>query len=250
MKNILLLLFVVALYAACGNPEGTASASVTTVASSESDAIAECLASKNYKYEALLTKADIAKHVSIDESSYKKDVSPTAGKYGSCVYRWESDRPDKEITSIATGTIHRRPDKNEVTIKLLDFYEDDDIKRYEQGSARELFDQSYKKLSTAEYDEILANMKKKLGDKPEDLARAKKMMDSRMKFTYEPVEELGDRAYWKWSNEYGIELVVLAGTATFTILSKTAAEPEQSLDHAVKFAKEVLTKCADKHVIK
>ena len=246
MTHILLLLFGITLYAACGNPEGNASASATantSEASSEFDAIAECLASKDYNYEELLTKADIAKHISIDESSYKKDVSSTQGKYGSCVYRWKSDRPDKEITSVVTGAVHKRPDKNEVTIKLLDFYDDDDLNRYEQGSALELFDQSYKKLSAAEHDEILANMEKKLGDKPEDLARAKKMMDSRMKFTYESVEELADRAYWKWSDEYGIELIVLAGTARFTILSKTTAEPETSLDHAVKFAKEVLAKC-------
>lgn len=244
MKNTLILLFTVALYTACGNPDGTASASSTIDATSEFDTIGQCLASKDYKYEELLTKADIAKHISIDESSYKRDVSPVDGKYGSCVYRWESERPDKEITSIVTGSTHKQPDKNEVTIKLLDFYEEEDLKRYEQGSILDLFDQHYKQLSTAEYDEILANIKKKLGNDPEEYAKAKKMMDSRMKYTYEPAEGLGDRAYWKWSDEYGIELVVLAGSATFTIVSKTAAAAEPSLAHAIKFAEEVLAKCA------
>src|SRR5690606_22203224 len=116
--------------------------------------ISECLAAKDYKYEAVLTKADIAKHVSIDESSYEMDISSTKGKYGSCVYSWESDRPEKEITSKATGTIYKRPDMNQVTIKMLDFYEDSDLKLHEQETAIDLFDQGYKKLSQAEYDEL------------------------------------------------------------------------------------------------
>jgi len=131
---------------------------------------------------------------------------------------------------------------NQVIIKLLDFYTDEDLERNEQKSAIDLFDMGYKKLSQEEYNEILANLEKKLDNKPEDLARAKKMMKSRMDFTYKPIDNLGDRAYWKW-NDYGIELVVLTGNARFTILSKTTGKPESSLEHAVNFAKEVLAKC-------
>lgn len=238
MKNILLLLFGVALCTACGNQEGT-----TSKTSTESDAISQCLAAKDYKYEDLLTKADIAKYVDIDEASYKQEISSTKGKYGSSFYKWESDRPEKQITSKVTGAIFKRPDMNQVTIKMLDFYKDDDLKRYKQDSALDLFDQSYKKLGKAEYDELLANMKNKLTNNSDRFEQAKTMMDKRMKFTYEPVENLGDRAYWKWRDDFGIELVVLTGTARFTILSKTTGEPETSLDHAVQFAREVLVKC-------
>lgn len=235
MKKILYLLFSAGIMSACSGTGETSAES--------SDAVGQCLAAKDYKYEELLTKADIAKHVSIDESSYKVDISSTKGKYGSCVYTWESDRPEKEITSKVTGSVFKRPDKNQVTIKMLDFYEDSDLKLYEQDAAIDLFDQSYKKLSQAEHDELLANMKKKLANNTDGFEKAKKMMDARMKFTYEPVANLGDRAYWKWNDDYGIELVVLAGSARFTILSKTTEEPETSLNHAVQFAEEVLAKC-------
>lgn len=226
-------MFVVILFSACAGKGDN---------EQKSDAISQCLADKDYDYEALLTKADIAKHVNIDESSFKKEISATKGKYGSCTYTWESDRPEKDIISKVTGAVHKRPDKNKVTIKTLDFYTQEDLEKNKQDSAIDLFDMGYKKLSQEENNEILANLEKKLGDKPEDLARAKKMMESRMDFTYKPIDNLGDRAYWKW-NDYGIELVVLTGNARFTILSKTTGEPETSLDHAIHFAKEVLAKC-------
>lgn len=241
MKKILYLLCSASILSACAGSGGTSSnADETPVKSS---AISQCLIAKDYQYQELLTKTDIAKYVSIDESSYKEKVSSTQGKYGSCVYSWESDRPEKEITSKVTNAVFKRPDMNQVTIKMLDFYEDSDLKLHEQETAIDLFDQSYRKLSQAEHDELLANMKKKLSNNPDGFEKAKKMMASRMKFTYEPVADLGDRAYWKWNDEYGIELVVLSEMARFTILSKTTGEPETSLDHAVQFAKEVLAKC-------
>jgi|GEM_PF-645192 len=239
MKKILYLLVSAGMMSACSGTGETSTASTTE----SSSAISQCLAAKDYQYQELLTKADIAKHVNIDESSYEEKISTTKGKYGSCVYRWASDRPEKEITSKVTGAVFKRPDKNQVTIKLLDFYTDKDLERNKQESVLDLFDQGYKKLSQDEYDELLANFEKKLGDKPKDLARAKKMLDSRMKFTYKAVDNLGDRAYWKWNDEYGIELIVLAGKAKFTILSKTTGQPATSLDHAVQFAQEVLAKC-------
>ncbi len=208
----------------------------------KSDAISQCLADKDYQYKTLLTKADISKYVTIDEPSYKMKISSTKGKYGSCVYSWESNRPEKEIVSKATGATFNRPDKNQVTIKMLDFYTDEDLERNKQESAIDLFDQGYKKLSQAEYDELLANFEKKFTNQPERLAQAKKMLESRMKFTYKPIDNLGDRAYWKWT-DYGVELVVLIGRARFTILNKTTGAPETSLDHAILFCKEVLAKC-------
>lgn len=226
-------MFAVILFSACAGKGDN---------EQKSDATNQCLADKEYDYEALLTKADIAKHVNIDESSFKKEISATKGKYGSCTYTWESDRPEKDIISKVTGAVHKRPDKNKVTIKTLDFYTEDDLKTYKQDSAIELFDQSYKRISQTEYNELEANFEKELGDKPEDLARAKKMLDNRMKFKYKSIDNLGDRAYWQ-ETDYGVELVVLTGKARFTIVSKTTGEPETSLKDAVNFAKEVLAKC-------
>lgn len=149
------------------------------------------------------------------------------------------------MEKVIAGRKIKLSNPNQVIIKLLDFYTDEDLERNEQKSAIDLFDMGYKKLSQEEYNEILSNIEKRLGDKPKDLSRAKKMMKSRMDFTYKPIDNLGDRAYWKW-NDYGIELVVLTGKARFTILSKTNGEPEISLDHTIHFAKEILSKCEGK----
>lgn len=203
-------------------------------------AISSCLADKDYKYEALLTKADIEKHVDIDEATFKKEISRTKGKYGSCTYRWESSRP--RIEKVIAGRTMKLSDPNQVTIKLLDFYTDEDLERNKQESIVDLFDMGYKKLSREEYDSIMANLEKKMGNKPEDLARAQKMMKSRMNFNYKLIDNLGDRAYWKWT-DYGIELAVLVGSAKFTIVSKTSGMAETSLEHAVQLAREVLAKC-------
>lgn len=231
MKNIIHLLFAICILSACAG---------TGDNGQKSSAISQCLEDKDYQYETLLTKADIAKYVTIDEASFKKEISPTKGKYGSCTYSWESGRP--KIEKAIAGRDVKLSDPNQVTIKLLDFYTDEDLERNQQESAIDLFDMGYKKLSQEEYNKILANIEKRLGDKPKDLARAKKMMESRMDFTYKLIDNLADRAYWKW-NDYGIELIVLTGNARFTILSKTTGKPETSLEHAVDFAKEVLAKC-------
>lgn len=240
MKNIITLLFGACVILACsGTTNNKEVAKETTKGSSEK--ISQCLAEKDYKYEELLTKEDIAKYVSIDEPSYAEKISQTTGKYGSCTYSWDSNRPKIE-REIAGRTIPLS-DNNQVTIKLLNFYTDEDLERNKQNSVIDLFDMGYKKLSQEEYNKLLANLEKKLGDKSKDLSRAKKMLDSRMNFKYKTVDDLGDRAYWKWNN-YGIELVVLVGDASFTIISKTTGEKEISLKHAINFANEVLVKCS------
>jgi len=207
----------------------------------EENGIDACLMAKNYKYEELLTKSDIAKHVTIDEGSYKVDVSPTRGEYGSCRYEWHSNRPD--IPMELLGQVISVPDKNRVTLKMLGFYTDGELKRYSQASAIELFDQTYKKLSQQEYQELLANLTKEYANDNAGFEQAKGFLDARMAFTFEPVANLGNRAYWSWHEEEGITLVVLAGAAYFTVESKTTADTTTSLEHAVHFAKEVLAKC-------
>lgn len=205
------------------------------------DPVSKCLMAKDYRYEELLTKTDIAKHVTIDESSYKMSVSSIKGVYGSCSYEWLSNRPDLEIE--VSGQVIKGPDKNRVKLTKLDFYTDKELQLYKHDSAISLFDQSYKKLSQQEYNELLANLKKEYANSEADFKQAKGFLDQRMKFTFEPVQNLGDRAYWKWNDTYGLELVVLSGVAHFTIETKLSAKAESSLEAAVKFAKEVLAKC-------
>ncbi len=135
------------------------------------------------------------------------------------------------------------PDHNQVVIKMLDFYSDAQLKLYQQEDAIALFEQSYKRLSQSEYDELLANLEKAYANDPSGFETAKGFLDARMTFRYEPIDNLGTRAYWKWHDEYGIELVVLSGAARFTIETKLSADAAPSLDLAVKFAREVLAKC-------
>ncbi len=205
------------------------------------DSVARCLMAKDYRYEELLTKADVSKHASIDEASFKMEISPTKGTYGSCRYQWNSDRPDIEIELL--GVPISSPDRNFVVIKLLDFYTDDQLKLYSQPDALALFDTSYKPLTQSDYDKLLASLEKEYANDPSGLATAKKFLDSRMNLIYEPLAGLGDRAYWKWDVQHGLELVVLSGAARFTIETKLSSEAPASLESAVKFAREVLAKC-------
>lgn len=232
MKKLLYSTLILALVASCSDKEPKLK---------EDNATAACFQAMDYQYDALLTKADIAKHVTIDEASYKMDISTIKGTYGSCAYTWKSDRPDIETEIL--GHLIKGPDDNRVEIKMLDFYTDSELKLYSQESALALFDQSYKKLSQEEYDELLANLQKEYANDAAKYEQAKGFLDMRMNFTFAPMANLGDRAYWKWHDEYGIELVVLAGVAHFTINSKTSGDQKTALDDAVKFAQEVLAKC-------
>lgn len=232
MKKIIYLLFCASLLSACVEEDAIIK---------EDHLISECLLSKNYNYEDLLTKADISKHVAIAESSYKIKISSIKGEHGSCLHEWASDRPDLEAELL--GQIIKQPDKNRVTLRRLHFYSDDEVKLYSQSSALTLFDQAYKKLSQDEYNKLLANLEKEYAGNPSGYETAKKFLDQRMQFTYEPVNDLGTRAYWKWHSEYGVELVVLTGAARFTIESKTSGDKNTAFRHAVKFAEEVLAKC-------
>lgn len=223
-----------AVLASCGNTDAGTDPDKALSA-------AHCFKAMDYDYEALLSQADIEKHVSIDAATFKKTVSSTKGKYGSCDYSWKSDRPDIQLE--ISGMTIQQADRNRVAIKMLDFYDHEDLKRYNQESVTNLFDQGYKVLSPEEYEGLLANLQQQFAGSPEKLEQAKGFLDARMTSAYTPLDGLGDRAYWKWSDNHGIQLVVLHGPTQFTIETKLSAEAQPSLDAAVQFAKAVLGKC-------
>ncbi len=232
MKNLFYSTLILAFFASCANKEPKLE---------KENAIATCFKAMDYKYETLLTKADIAKHIAIDEESYKMEISSTKGEYGSCTYEWKSNRPDLEMELL--GQIIKYADVNRVELNMLTFYSKSELELYSQSSALSLFDQTYKKLSQEEYNQLLTNLEKEYANNPAGLATAKGFLDQRMQFAYRVQENLGDRAYWKWHEEHGIELVVLTGMVHFTIEAKVAATEGPALDAAVKFAQEVLAKC-------
>lgn len=241
MRKKFSLFSCVVLLFACGNANSSQSGSGDKDIKADkklSREVADCFKRFDDKYDELLTKADIAKHVDIDEDSFNMENS----SYGSCAYQWNSNRPDLKLEMF--GQTIKGRDRNRVEIKRLSFYTDVDLEIYSKDTATDLFDRSYKKLSQQDYDELLANLKEKYADDSDSYEQAKGFLNARLNLIYEPVPNLGDRAYWKWHKDHGIELVVLTGVVHFTIESKTTAEQQSSLDDAVKFAREVLAKCA------
>lgn len=234
MKKILCIqLGITMLFTACETKK--------EMSNESSQHIAQCLMAKDYKYEDLLTKEDIAKHVEIDEATFKFEISPVKGEYGSCSYEWKSDRPDTQMELL--GQMIPVKDNNRVTLKMLSFYTDSELKLYNQATASDLFDQSYKKLSQQEYESLLANLHKEYANDAAGFDQAKGFLDARMKLTYQPIENLGSGAYYSWHEEHGIKLAVLAESAHFIIESKTSGNSKTALQDAVLFAKEVLAKC-------
>ena len=203
--------------------------------------ISDCLAKFNHKYEDLLTAADVTKHIPIDEASFKQDISTHTGTYGSCSYKWDSDRTT--TMEILPGHVYEMPEYNRAEIKLLSFYKPSDLELYNQSSIIELFDIGYRKLEDDEYAEMLTNLERAYAGKPEELETAKNLLEIRRNFNYTFVEGLGSSAFHKWHDEYGIELVVLVGAANFTIATKVSADKQVNLDLAIALAREVMAKC-------
>lgn len=78
---------------------------------------------------------------------------------------------------------------------------------------------------------------------PEELESAKSLLKIRANMDFELVEDLGTRAYWKWGEQYGGELITLVGRSSFTIVSKISDDAHQNLELAKKLAREVINKC-------
>lgn len=207
----------------------------------ENHATAACLKSKNYAYETLLTKADIGKHIAIDEGTFEAETASNKDQYGYCQYEWASERPDRTVELL--GQTISVPDLNRVKLTGLYFYTEGESAWMREADAIAVFEQKYKKLSPSEYEQLLGQLEKQYANDPAGFAQAKGFLDARKNLEYEPVAQLGTQAYWKWASADGVSLVVLVGAASFEIESKTTGEAGSSLDDAVKFAREVLAKC-------
>lgn len=208
---------------------------------STNDKYTTCLKNFDYQYEKLLTIEDIRKHTSIDDVSLESEIGSIKGEYGYSKHRWASDRPDLKMELL--GQTIQYPDRNTVEIKLLSFYSKEDLTLYNQKTIPDLFNMGYKVLSNAEVEKITENYEKEYANDPAGLKNAKELLEIRLKSQYNSLANLGESAYWKWHDEHGIELSVLSGAVTFTIVTKVSADSKKSLDVAVSLAKEVLAKC-------
>lgn len=222
------------LFASCSSGDNKPSPDNETASS-------DCLKGFNYEYEKLLTKQDLSKHLQIDDSSFKTEVRPNKDNYGSCQYKWDSNRPEQEMELL--GQIIKVADPNIVEIKNLNFYSQKDLELYNHKSFIDLFEMGYKPLSDEEYNSLKSNLEKEFANNKVALDNAVKLLDIRKSSSYQVVDNLGTRAFWKWNDLHGIDLTVLAGSAKFSIASKTSGNAQESLATAVKLAQEVLAKC-------
>lgn len=191
----------------------------------------DCLKDFKDDYEALLTKGEMASVYPISE---KAKVELRSGSYGEHIYRWESNRPSftMEVSNMKMDV----PDQNTIGIKNLSFHSDTS----ELKSIIGTFDMAYKQLSDKELEQIQKNLEKA---DDEIKKTGEGFMKVRAKSSWDAVEGLGSSSWYKWNDQWGGELVVLAGRAQFTILTKISDDSNENKELAKKLAQKVLAKC-------
>lgn len=214
------------------NSESNSDVKSEKVSSKSSGKTYECLKKFEENYDLLLTKEEMTSVYPFNTDAAKVELR--SGSYGQHIFQWPSDRPT--FTMEVSGMKMNLPDQNTMGIKNLSFYDDvSDLK-----SNIEIFDMGYKQLSDKELAQIDKNL-----DKAEDEVKktGKDLMEVRAKSAWQAVDGLGSSSWYKWNNQWGGELVVLAGIAKFTILTKISSDPEENREIAKKLAEKVLAKC-------
>lgn len=238
MKKTVLLVGLVFMLFSCnsGNKESSATQSDDTsnqVNQKSNSTSFDCLKKFEDDYSALLTKEEMTSVHTIDFDNAKTNLR--SGSYGEHSYVWPSDRPTffMEIS----GMKMELPDQNTIGIKNLSFSSG----KLDMASAIETFDMGYKQLSDKELEQIHKNIEKQQDG--EIKSTAEDLMKHRVKSSWEAVKGLGSSAWYKWNENYGGELVVLAGSAQFTIITKISSDPDENRKLAKQLAEKVLAKC-------
>ncbi|MGC1630781.1 MAG: hypothetical protein WA749_01590 [Gelidibacter sp.] len=237
MKKTLFLTGMVLLLFSCnsGNKESSetsADGKTEKVSKKNSTKSYDCLEKFDDDYSLLLTKEEMTSIYPINSDKVKEQLR--SGSYGEHMYQWPSNRPT--FIMEVSGMKMELPDQNTIGVKNLSFYSDkSDIK-----SNIETFDMGYKELSEKELDKIQENLAKQ---EDEIKKTGEDLMKVRAKRSWDFVEDLGSSAWYKWNEQWGGELVVLAGISKFTILTKISADPDENREIAKKLAEKILAKC-------
>lgn len=229
------MLGLVCLLVSCnsGSKESSSSLESTKTSSKSSKQNSyDCLKDYEDSYDKLITKEEMASVYSIPFSEAKEDLS--GGSYGEYSFQWESDRPGIPMT--ISGITVDAPDRNTIGIHNLSFSSE----KSSLESVRSTFDMGYKELSDAELKQIEENLKNASKEVQESGA---KLMETRKKMVWEAVDDLGSSAWYKWGDQYGGELVILAGRTKFQIRLKISQDSRENLEVAKKLARLVLDKC-------
>lgn len=231
MKKTAILVGVVFLLFSCSSGEkGSSEADSTN--STNSGKSYDCLKEFEDNYGGLLSQEEITAVYPVDFDNAKEELR--SGSYGEYIYTWPSDRADMNLE--ISGMNVSVPDQNIIGVKMLSFYSDDT----ELKSARATFDMGYKELSDQELKQIQDNLSKQSDEIKES---AEGFMAVRNKRVWDAVDGLGSSSWYKWNENYGGELVVLAGRASFTVVMKTSKDPDANRKMAIKLAEKVLAKC-------
>lgn len=192
----------------------------------------DCLKEFQDDYTLLLSKEEMASVYAVDFDKAKEDLE--SGRYGKHMYYWPSNRPDLNME--ISGKKIKAPDKNAIGIKMFSFYSD----KTEMTSALETFNMAYKELSAKELEKIQTNLDKQNDEIKET---GKDFMKVRAKSSWDFVDGLGTSAWYKWNDNYGGELAVLAGKSKFYIVIKISDDSAENREMAIKLAEKVLEKC-------
>lgn len=232
MKKMTCLAGLVVILFSCnsGNKESSNASSENKSEKSSAKSY-DCLKDHEDDYAALLTKEEMASVYTIND---KAKVALRSGSYGEHIYQWDSDRPafTMEVSSMKIDV----PDQNTIGIKNLSFRSD----KSDLNSIIGTFDMGYKQLSDKEIDQMSKNLEKA---DDEIKKTGQDLLKLRAKSSWEAVDNLGSSAWYKWSDQWGGELVVLAGRAQFTILTKISSDPDENKELTKQLAEKVLAKC-------
>lgn len=232
MKKMIFLSGVSFVLFSCNADSSGTSSATKNDNSNSKDMTCALLEKYDEDYSGLLTKEEMASVYPIDFD--KAEVELRNGSYGEYIFRWPSNRPAMQME--ASGMKLDIPDQNAIGVSKFFFNSGD----FELQSSIDHFEMGYKKLSDAELKQIEENLSKQKENVKSD---AKNFMKVRDKMHWEFIEGLGSSAWYKWKDDFGGELSVMAGKARFTILIKISSDPNENKELAQKLAEKIIAKC-------
>ncbi|MET3731765.1 hypothetical protein [Moheibacter stercoris] len=234
MKQIAVIVSL-CFFFSCKN-EGTQSKEQELGVASKSISL-NCLGSLDYTYTQLLPVENLAELLGLSINDFEIKTTDRKDQYGNAYYFWKSDRP--EVQSPVSEHIFL-PDDNFVGISNLSAYNSE----MKSAEILDAFDRAYKVLSDEEIAQIEENLNQHLESRSEEeKSSVQGLMTARTNFNFRNIENLGDKAYWRFSEEKGGELVTLFGNEKFSIQTKISLIENENLDLAKKMSQSVMDNC-------
>lgn len=229
MKKITLLIGIAVLAFSCSSDKKKSEEGQSEKVTGKTS---DCLLNFEDKYDELLTLDEMVSVYSfIPEEA---DVKVSNSSYGHHTATWPSDRPDMNLK--VAGMEMTMKDDNSLSVAVLNFFSKD----LKIEDAKNQFDRGYKKLTEEELEQINKNLEKT----PEENKQINKdLMDARTRMNYAFIDDVGTSAWYKWNENYGGELAVLAGRSKFNIRTKISRDSIENLEVSRKLANLIVKKC-------